>query len=349
MIKIAIVGFFGADTLEQNLYETFLTFEKIDVKQLNLGNNYYLKYLKFFSPKIGNFVHKFIGRIKSNKFVTNLKSKKMTRILIKFQPDIIIILTGAANSFSANQIKQLKKGIDTYIICWFVDASINIRRGIFLRAPYDIIFFTDQGLVDWFKPLLESRVELLLEGHLHEKHSNSERLGDEVKNYFVIVGTLYPERYELVRKLAQMGFPIKIYGPPLPSWSYDSIVEKNHTNRYIVHQEKSFVFKNALGVINNFHPTHINAINCRVFEVLSSGGLLISEQSNLLRETIDASAYLAYDNFNALTEILNNILEDSSQFESIKIKAKYISSAHSLQIRAQNILEYYENFRTAKL
>jgi spore maturation protein CgeB len=148
--------------------------------------------------------------------------------------------------------------------------------------------------------------------------------------------------------LIQEGFAIRIYGPKLPPHVKKFLDLDQNVNAYITYEEKSKVFSSALGVLNNFHPSHKNAVNCRVFEVLASGGLLISEHSELLEQSVAVDSYLSYKTYDELVSIMRRIVECPKSFIKIRENALIESQNHTLLIRAKVILSEFTTIRLSQ-
>ena len=323
-MRVLIIGKGGNDSLEQNL---------IDVAVAQFGDNASL--FKFPSvPKLMSLDRRLrFLFLQFTKFfqVNQLMSKRLIREVRREKPDLVIVLTGATDYLSSNTIRELKKQVSGKIICWFVDASIHLGTAKMLFAEYDHYFFADRGLLNWLKPFLKERASLLMEGFHPYRHivpSKSSRNSD-----IVVVGSLYPERILMLEELVSLGFNIKIYGPGLPHWySSGSLVDK-YQGHYLVYEDKTKVFNEALCVLNNFHPATLDAVNCRVFEVLASSGVLVTQDSVLLGEVFGEDAFLTYSTFSELVVILKRITGHEVDLESYRARTISLKKGHSLSAR----------------
>lgn len=258
-------------------------------------------------------------------------------------PDLVIVCTGAARLLSPSLVVKLR-GSAKAIFCWYVDASMNLTENL-LYSKYDHVYFVDKGLFDYFGPILRSvKTSVMLEGYNLNHHralSSPKR-----NNKIAVVGSLYPERILLLEYLANLGFEFEIYGFGLPRSYGDGPLRKFDMKKFLTLGEKSKVFQESRCVLNSFTPAHINAVNCRVFEAMASGALLISQRSDLLEETfINSVDLILYENFDELVAILRNVFKSNYDEDKIRISGLEAVADHSLKNRANRILQdFYEIF-----
>ena len=323
-MKVLVVGKGGYDSLEQNIIDVAIGDFKDDA--------YLFKFPEV--PKIISFDHRlrflFLQGAKFSQ-VNEFMSRRLIRHVRRQKPELVIVLTGASDYLSPSAIRKLKRFVDGKIVCWFVDASSHLGTAKMLFGEYDHYFFADRGLLDWLKPFLKERSSLLMEG-FHPYRHTVPRVATRNSD-IVVVGSLYPESILLLEELVSLGFNIKIYGPGLPHWyTCGSLVEK-FQGQYLVYEAKTKVFNEALCVLNNFHPTHLDIVNCRVFEVIASSGLLVTEKSELLAETFGDGAILTYSSFSELVDILKRITEHKVDVESYRTATISRREGHSLSDR----------------
>ena len=79
--------------------------------------------------------------------------------------------------------------------------------------------------------------------------------------------------------------PLSLYGSTLPRWSLPGI-RSAHCGRYVVKEEKSKVFGEALACLNSFSPAEGDSLNCRAF---GSRGLPAFNSSRTGRQSGSAS------------------------------------------------------------
>ena len=327
-MRTLIVGKSGKDSLEQNL---------IDVASSDFGDNAVL--IDF--PNLPKLVskdrrlHFLFLNIAKMKIINNFLSRKLLKTARIFDPHLVVVLTGATDYLTPETMEKLKKIVRGRIVCWFVDASVNLGSARMLFANYDHYYFADRGLLNWFTPFLKDKASLLMEGYHPYRHVSSEIT---VRNTDIaIVGSLYPARILMLEELVKLGFNIKIYGPGLPSWYGNGILSNRFQGEYLIYESKIRVFDEALCVLNNFHPSHIDIINCRIFEVLASSGLLVSERSELLREVFGENNILTYSTFSELVTILTQIVSGEIDVEHFRRNNSELRRSHSLTDRYREL------------
>jgi spore maturation protein CgeB len=114
--------------------------------------------------------------------------------------------------------------------------------------------------------------------------------------------------------------------------------------KFLTLEEKSRVFQKSKCVLNSFTPAHLNAINCRVFEAMASGALVVSQASELLKTTFkDGRDLILFHSFEELVDILEKIYEGKYDEDSIRLNAIVAVSTHSLTTRAITFINDFNN------
>jgi len=332
-MKIAIVGSSGLDTLEANLLEAFSSIPEVEPFLVQWPPNAKMSGLRI----IGRIINK-ISRLP-------IVIKFMTPIFlgnIRFSsPDLILVCTGAARALSPNSISKMKQDSKA-VFCWFVDASVNVNDFI-LYSEYDHMYFVDQGLHDYLRPLLRStKSSVLLEGYNEWHHmplSDTKRV-----NKIAVVGHLYPERVLLLEYLVNHGFEFEIYSFGLPRGYGNGPLRKFDMKKVVTLEEKSKIYQMSKCVLNSFTPAHLNAINCRVFEAMASGALVVSQTSELLKTTFkDGRDLILFESFEELVEILEKVYAGIYEEESIRMNAISAVSTHSLTTRIRTFINDFND------
>ena len=327
-MKVLLIGKSGLDSLERNLQDVGAEIFGDEVTLIDF-------------PKIPRFIAKdrrlrFLYLSLAKWHIGGMfLSRKLIVYAQKLKPELVIVLTGASDYLSAETVQALKEKVKGPIVCWFVDASVNLGTGKMLFAPYDHYFFTDRGLLRWLQPFLKEKASLLMEG-FHPLRHNVPATSLQNRE-IVVVGSLYPARVLMLEELVKVGFNIRIYGPGLPPDYGRGLLEKRFQDKYLVYEDKSRVFNEALCVLNNFHPSTLDAINCRVFEVLAAEGLLVTEYSTLLHEVFDSSNLLTYKTFDDLVELLTGLTSGEIDADAYRRKTADLKKGHSLVVRYEAI------------
>jgi hypothetical protein len=332
-MKIIIVGSVESDSLESNLKDAFLETGGLEIGSVNWPLKVHFRHF--------GFLGKLISLQLRQKIVLRLIEFRLVMRLKKSKPDLIIVCTGAARLITPLTLEKISD-FTKKIFCWYVDSSRNLTDNL-LFAKYDHIYFTDRGLFDYLSPILRTRSSsLLLEGFHDRRHvsGNSQLRGD----YIAVVGSYYPERILLLEHLVGMGFPLKLYGFRLPRSYGDGLLKRYEQSEYLTYENKSRVFEEARCVLNNFNPEHIDAVNCRVFEAMASGALLVSQESPLLLETFQSGKeLLTFKSFDQLESLLEAIFDGRYDEKAIREAAILAVRGHTLITRAKSILEDFAN------
>ena len=93
---------------------------------------------------------------------------------------------------------------------------------------------------------------------------------------FVFAGNYYNYRQALCQMLIERGYSVELYGPPPPRWAL-SLIQRSHSGKYIVKEEKSRVFGAGLACLNSFNFDEGDSLSCRAFEIAGAGGLQLIE------------------------------------------------------------------------
>jgi spore maturation protein CgeB len=332
-VKIAIVGSSGSDSLEENMFEAFSSIPDVEPFLVQWPPNAKMSGLGIIG-RVFNKISRFriVIKVMSPIFLVNI------RLL---NPDLILVCTGAARTLSPKYVSKLKQ-YSKAVFCWFVDASVNVNDFI-LYSEYDHTYFVDQGLHEYLRPLIRStNSSVLLEGYNEQHHRPLSDIKRE--NKIAIVGSLYPERILLLEYLVNQGFEFEIYGFGLPRGYGNGPLNRFDMKKFLTLEEKSRVFQKSKCVLNSFTPAHLNAINCRVFEAMASGALVVSQASELLKTTFkDGSDLILFHSFEELVDILEKIYEGKYDEDSIRLNAIVAVSTHSLTTRAITFINDFNN------
>jgi spore maturation protein CgeB len=110
--------------------------------------------------------------------------------------------------------------------------------------------------------------------------------------------------------------------------------------RYIVREEKSRVFGEALACLNTFSLAEGNSLNCRAFEIAGAGGLHVMEARPIVNECFDpGKEVLTFSTFEELIDHLSRAGEAPREMESIRADAaRRALSEHTYRHRIERIL-----------
>ena len=158
------------------------------------------------------------------------------------------------------------------LVAWWGDAPANMRGMGLLTGGWDKIFIKDAATVAKFVAV-GLPAELLHEACNPDWHR---RLYTRISNEITIAGNYYGYRQYLAECLLKAGEPLALYGPPIPRWG-NSDLKGAHRGKYIVRDEKSRVFGEALACLNSTALSEGDSLNCRAFEIAGACGLQLIE------------------------------------------------------------------------
>lgn len=256
--------------------------------------------------------------------------------------DLVLVLTGAAASLLPDTVKAMQQR-SRHVFAWFVDSTTSLGKGQILRAPYERTFVVERQLETLLRGQLGRNALLLPEGHDPQYHQPRE--GIEGSGEIAVVGNFHPARVLLLERLLADGFPLRLYGNPLPKYASAELAA-THSGRWIAGEEKSKVFQGAAAVLNTLHPSVVDSVNCRVFEAMASGAVVVSERRPMMLEMFDEGRdLLTYRDYGELTSALEIVLGDSGSADAIRSRAVRASRHHTLDVRLERIIDEAQSAR----
>jgi spore maturation protein CgeB len=225
------------------------------------------------------------------------------------------------------------------VALWFPDAVVNLDRQLMFLAPYDALFFKEPRLVDRARALLGVPAVYLPEAcnpvwH-HPDHDGPR--GEAV----VVAGNMYPFRVRLLERLADAGIPLELYGPPWARWLGADRIRPAFTGQYIARHDKAAVFRNAAVVLNSFHPSEIDGVNCRLFEAAGCGAAVLTEARPAVAACFDVGGEVAtFDTFDELVEKARWLLDSPEEGRGLGDRAaKRAHAEHTYEHRLATIFQ----------
>lgn len=183
--------------------------------------------------------------------------------------DLLIWLTQSLREDVLYEVRRL--GV-RHCVAWWGDPPANMRGLGLLVQGWDRIFFKDAAAVAKFQAV-GLPAQLLHEACNPAWHRrNFTRVGEEI----AVAGNYYGYRQYLVGRLLETDEPMALYGPPAPRWA-DPRIKAAHRGRFIVKDEKSRIFGEALACLNSTSLSEGNSLNCRAFEIAGACGLQLIE------------------------------------------------------------------------
>lgn len=232
-------------------------------------------------------------------------------------------------------LSELKKAGVRVCIAWWGDPPGYLTYMGLLSELWDIIFFKDPDAVSKFR-------RIGLKTHLLHEAMNPawhKPLATQTNQDVVVAGNFYGYRQFLVRELLRRGVKLSLYGGGLPRWIYPEI-RNIHNKRYIVREEKSRIFGEAMACLNSTQIIEGNSLNCRAFEISGAGGLHLMEYKPIISECFEPGKEVL--TFDSLDELMGHI-EHAKRFpgEMKRIReaaARRAHAEHTYMRRIERIL-----------
>lgn len=230
------------------------------------------------------------------------------------------------------------QGVGALVALWFPDHTGTMADHSLFLAGYNRIYLKNPVLADELSAIHGLPVKYLPEAANSSWHRST--LGYGSDRTVVVAGNIHPTRALLLDRLLADGFPVQIYGPPVPSWIDRPRVAAAHSGEFVARQRKADVFRSAAAVLNNLHPAESAGMNCRLFEAAASGAAVVTEERQGLRDLFHPGREVStFDTYDELTKTLRELLDDPERGRSIADAAAARAHAeHTYEHRLEAIL-----------
>lgn len=245
--------------------------------------------------------------------------KRLLKLAREHKPELFLSPTIACDDAFLDQLKA--SGV-RHCVAWWGDAPGNMKRMGLLSKKWDWIFLKDPDAVSKFR-------RIGLNAHLlHEAMNPSwhRPLAEQANQEVAVAGNFYGYRQFLVLELLARGVEVGLYGGRLPNWVNDEI-RRRHRHRYIVREEKSRVFGEAMACLNSTQIVEGNSMNCRAFEIAGAGGLQIIEFKPIIAECFEPGKEVL--TFDSLDEMMAH-LDRARRFPDEVRKIRHAGAARAL-------------------
>jgi spore maturation protein CgeB len=134
--------------------------------------------------------------------------------------------------------------------------------------------------------------------------------------------------------------PLSLYGSRPPSWSHPAY-RQAHTGKYIVREEKSRIFGEALACLNTFSLSEGDSLNCRAFEIAGAGGLQLIEFRRAIQDCFEpGKEVLTFGTFEELLAHLERARREPAAMKSIReAGARRALAEHTYRHRLEKLLK----------
>ena len=249
------------------------------------------------------------------------------------------VIINVEQSLMPATVAKIKKG-GRGIALWYPDPVSNISRMAMIESDYDVLFIKDRLLVQRLRDVCGLPAVYMPEACNPEWHRP---VGQAAREPFIVfVGTLRPTRMRLLARLHEAGIPLKLYGMNFPRWSDPGPLAALFTHSYVTREDKSRVFRESRGVLNDLHPGEMNGVNARLFEAAAAGAAVLCEHRDALQDLFQVNEeVLAFSTFDELVDHCRLLLGDSTLTRTIGDAATARAHAdHTYKIRLSAILEH---------
>lgn len=258
----------------------------------------------------------------------------MVETCVSKKPQLVLSLTQSLSEEALHTVR--KHGVKT--ISWWGDTAANMSGKGLCHAAWDLIFIKDHYAAFKLSSLNLPAFQLY-EAMNPMWHKPLAKQGNQS---VLLAGTFYDYRHYLTLELIKRGIDVSLYGGRLPRWA-SSELRKRHTGKYVVREEKSRVFGEALAVLNSTAMREFASVNCRAFEIAGCGGLQIMEYRPSLEECFEpGKEILVYRNLDELEDLVAQALKFPKEMERIrKAGALRALQQHTYRHRLEVILKKF--------
>lgn len=255
----------------------------------------------------------------------------LMRAVRTFRPDIVLALT---QHIGDEALSVCRRAGVRHLIAWWADSPANMRRGGLLSEAWDLLLFKDREAVAKYR-------RVGLNAHLMHEAMNPawhKVVAAQRNDAVAVVGNWYAYRQWLTRRLLSAGVEVAMYGPPLPRWGLQEL-RSAHSHAFVVREEKSRVFGEALACLNSTHFAEGNSLNCRAFEIAGAGGLQVIEHKDVIPECFEPGReVLTFHTFEELVEHLERARASPGEAHRIRMAgAARALAEHTYRHRLEHI------------
>jgi spore maturation protein CgeB len=258
--------------------------------------------------------------------------RKIVKVAQSFKPDLILGLTAHLHPETMGALGKLCPG---RLILWWGDPPANSKRWELLDPAWDAVFLKDRVTVA--KLRIVGREAYLL----HEAMNPfwHKPLASQANGLVCVAGNYYAFRQAIVLKLMGDGVEFALYGPRPPRWA-DERIKTSHTGRYVMREEKSRAFGEAMACLNTFPLAEGDSLNCRAFEVAGTGGLQLIEYRPAVEECFEpGKELLTFSTYEELYGQVERARAEPREMERIRLAgAKRALAEHTYEHRLTQML-----------
>jgi len=225
------------------------------------------------------------------------EERRVLELAREHKPDLVLSLTRGLHPEVLDALGRICPGRR---VLWWGDPPANSRRWGMVDPGWDAVFCKDATAVGKLR-LVGRNAHLLNEAMNPLWHRP---LACQANDSVAVAGNSYAFRQAVCLRLMRNGVRVALYGGKPPSWSNPEY-RSAHTGRYIVREEKSRIFGEALACLNTFQLAEGNSLNCRAFEIAGAGGLQLIEHRPAVEECFEPGRELL--SFSTFEELMSHI------------------------------------------
>ncbi len=248
-------------------------------------------------------------------------------------PDVVLSLSWDVHPEVLQKLGRMCPGRR---ILWWGDAPANSQRWGVLNPEWDRVFVKDPAAVTKLR-IAGRNASLLHEAMNPTWHRPVAR---QANDSVAVAGNFYAYRQAVVLRLAARGVRLSLFGSKPPVWAAAPI-KKQWTGRYVVREEKSQVFGEALACLNTFALAEGNSLNCRAFEIAGAGGLQLLEDRPIVSECFEPGReVLTFSSFEELLDHIERCRKSPAEMQAIRSAgARRALAEHTYRHRLGRIFE----------
>lgn len=259
------------------------------------------------------------------------EERSVLRVARRWRPDLVLSLTRGLHPEVLDEIG--KSGARRAL--WWGDPPANNKRWGLLDPGWDAVFIKDSAAAAKLR-LAGRNAHLLHEAMNPLWHKPVAR---QASSSVAVAGNSYAFRQAICLRLMTSGVPVVLYGSKPPVWS-DRKYRDAYTGKYIVKEEKSRVFGEALACLNTFSLAEGNSLNCRAFEIAGAGGLQLIEYRPAIDECFNpGKELLAFSGFDELVSHIERARREPRAMLAIReAAARRALAEHTYRHRLDRLL-----------
>lgn len=222
---------------------------------------------RFLDNKFTHFL-KLLNESANPNYLTK-QEKWLKKQLLSGQSFQVLLTLTQALSYETLQLAK-QQGITC--VCWWGDTPANMKKQGLIVKGWDKLYLKDANAVQKLRGLGfdASLMHEAMNPHWHKP------LYTDISDNVLVAGSFYDYRNYLVGEMISKGICFDLYGRKLPHWASQS-VKDIHSSRFIVREEKSKLFGQALACLNSTAMSEFDSMNCRAFEIAGAEGLQLLE------------------------------------------------------------------------